>query len=222
MRWVLLVVAAILAAVSFSFRPVVAGSTTFWLGIAIPYLALAALAVYALWDDGTLLEKLAPRWGDLSIGALSAMALLFASWLVRTYVAPPPSPRQAWLLRIYLQIGDAEQIQRSLALTGLVLAVPLLEEIVWRGFVLTRLEGVVGRRGAPPLSALLYALSVVPTVWLLRDPVAGPNPLLVLGAFGCGIVWAYTVVLTRRLPPVIFSHMAFTYFSVAQFRWPGM
>jgi uncharacterized protein len=208
--------------VSFAFRPVVAASPWFWLGIAIPYLALCGLALYAMWDDGTLFDRLRPRWGDLSIGALSAMALLFASWMVRTYVAPPPSPRQAWLLRIYLQLGDAEQIQRSLALTALVLTIPVLEEIVWRGFVLARLEGVVGRRGAPPLSALLYALSVLPTVWLLRDPVAGPNPLLVLGAFGCGIVWAYTVVLTKRLPPVIVSHMAFTYFSVSQFRWPGM
>jgi uncharacterized protein len=222
MRLVLLVLATTLAAVSFAFRPSVAASLTFWLGIAIPYVALCGLAVYSMWDDGTLFDKLAPRWGDLSIGALSAMGLLLASWLVRTYVAPPPSPRQAWLLRIYLQIGDAEQIQRSLALTALVLAVPVLEEIVWRGFVLTRLEGVVGRRGAPPLSALLYALSVLPTVWLLRDPVVGLNPLLVLGAFGCGLVWAYTVALTKRLPPVIFSHMAFTYFSVAQFRWPGM
>jgi membrane protease YdiL (CAAX protease family) len=56
----------------------------------------------------------------------------------------------------------------------------------------------------------------------LRDPVAGPNPLLVIGALGCGIVWTYTALLTKRLPPVIFSHIAFTYFSAAQFRIPGM
>lgn len=222
MRLVLLVVAATLAAVAFSFRPELAATWTFWLGICLPYLALAALAVWTWWDDGTLFERLQPRWGDLSIGAVTAMLLLLASWAVRTYYAPPASPRQAWLLRIYLQVGDSEEIQRSIALTAVVLLVPVLEEIVWRGFVQSRLTDLVGPRGAPALTALLYGLSVVPTVWLLRDPAAGPNPLLVIGALGCGIVWSYTVVLTRRLTPVIFSHMAFTYFSVAQFRWPGM
>jgi membrane protease YdiL (CAAX protease family) len=222
MRLVLLVTAGALAAVSFAFRPELGGTLSFWLGMLLPYLALAGLALWAMWDDGTLFDKLRPRWGDLSIGALSAIVLLLASWGVRTYYAPPGTPRQAWLLRVYLQIGDAEALQRSVLLTTCVIAIPVLEEIVWRGFVLGRLEGVVGARAAPPLSALLYGLSILPSVWLLRDPVAGLNPLLVIGALGCGIVWAYTVVLTKRLPPVIFSHIAFTYFSAAQFRIPGM
>jgi membrane protease YdiL (CAAX protease family) len=222
MRLVLLVVATTLAAVSFAFRPTLAGSLSFWLGMLLPYLALAALALWTMWDDGTLFEKLSPRWGDLSIGALTAMVLLVASWAVRTYYAPPGSPRQAWLMRIYLQVGHSEEIQRSIVLTLLVLFIPVLEEIVWRGFVMARLEGVVGARAAAPVGALLYALSLLPTIWLLADPLAGKNPLLVIGALGCGIVWSYTVVAVKRLPPVIFSHMAFTYFSVAQFRWPGM
>ncbi len=222
MRLVLLITAGALAAVAFAFRPELGGTLTFWLGFTLPYLALAGIALWVMWDDGTLYDMLRPRWGDLSIGAVSALVLLLASWGVRTYYAPPGTPRQAWLMRVYLQIGDAEELQRSILLTALVITIPVLEEIVWRGFVLTRLEQVVGVRAAPPLSALLYGLSVLPTVWLLADPSAGPNPLLVIGALGCGIVWSYTVLLTRRLPPVIFSHIAFTYFSAAQFRFPGM
>ena len=220
MRLVLLVVAATLAAVSFAFRPSVAGSWAFWLGITVPYLVLAAIALYQMWDDGTIFDILKPRWGDLSIGALTALILLFASWATRTYVAPPGTPRQAWLFRIYLQIGDSEEIQRSAMITAMLLTVPVLEEIVWRGFVQTRLAAQ-SERWAPPLTALFYALSLVPTIWLLRDPIAGPNPLLFMGALGCGIVWSYTFRLSKRLPPVIFSHIAFTYFSAAQFRWPG-
>lgn len=221
MRLVALVVAAAIAAVAFAFRPALAATPAFWLGISIPYAALGALALYAMWDDGTIFDQLRPRWGDLSIGAVTAMLLLLSSWAARTYLAPPGTPRQGWLLRIYLQIGDSEAIERSAAITAALLLVPVLEEIVWRGFVLQRLEQSVGSRWAAPLSALLYAVSLVPTIWLLRDPVAGPNPLLFIGGLGCGIVWAYTARLTRRLPPVIFSHIAFTYFSAAQFRWPG-
>jgi hypothetical protein len=222
MRLIVLVVVGALAAVSFAFRPELGGTWAFWLGVTLPYLALAGLALWVMWDDGTIYDKLRPRWGDLSIGAVTAMLLLLASWGVRTYYAPMGSPRQAWLLRVYLQIGDAETLQRSIALTSIVLVIPVLEEIVWRGFVLGQLEARVGPRAAPPIAAALYGLAVAPTLWLLRDPVAGLNPLLVIGALGCGIVWSYTVVLTRRLPPVIFSHMAFTYFSAAQFRFPGM
>jgi uncharacterized protein len=222
MRLLLVVVVATLGAVLFAFRPSVAGTLTFWLGLAIPYALLSLVALYRMWDEGTLLDKLAPRWGDLSIGAVTAALLLVASWGVRQFVAPPGTANQAWLFRIYLQVGDAEEVQRSIGLTALLLLIPLCEELVWRGLVLDLLTNAVGPRAAWPLTALLYALAHLPTLWLLADPVAGLNPLLLLGAFGSGVVWSFLASRTKRLPPVVFSHLAFTYFSVAQFRWPGM
>jgi drug/metabolite transporter (DMT)-like permease len=71
------------------------------------------------------------------------------------------------------------------------------------------------------LAALLYAGAHLPTLITLSDPTAGPNPLIVMAALACGIVWSFAAVILKRLPPVIFSHMAFTYFTAVQFRWPG-
>jgi membrane protease YdiL (CAAX protease family) len=221
MRKIVLVVLCVAAANAFAFRPELAASYKFWLGVGLPYLALAGLALHYLWDQGTLVDKLRPRWGDLSIGAVTAMLLLFGSWAGRAVLAPIATPRHAWLLRIYLQVGDTDAIQRSIPLTLVVLAIPILEELVWRGLVLSELEARLGSRRAWPLAALLYALAHVPTVFTLSDPIAGPNPLLATAALGCGIVWSFSAVILKRLPPVMFSHMAFTYFTVVQFRWPG-
>ena len=188
----------------------------------MPYVVLVALALHKMWSDGTLVDLLTPRWGDLSIGALSMMGLLFASWAARKVLSPVGTPRQAWLFRVYLQLGNPEHLQRSTGYTLLILLVCAAEEVVWRGMVLGDLTQRFGRRAALPLSALAYGFAALPTLWLLRDPVAGLNPLLVTAAVGCGLVWSFLASLTGRLSPVMISHMAFTYFTIVQFRLPGL
>jgi hypothetical protein len=222
MRLVLLVVIVLLAANGFALRPSLAGSAEMWLVLVAAYTVLSAIALYAMWNDGTLVERLSPRWGDISLGAITAIVLLVASWGARAALAPAGSPQNAWLLHIYLQIGSPDRIQRSVELTLLVVLVPVLEELVWRGLVLDRLGDRFGQRRGWPLAALLYAVALLPSVFLLADPAAGPNPLLIVAALGCGIVWSFMASIGGRLPPVIISHVAFTYFSALQFRWPGM
>lgn len=222
MRFSILALLAVGLGNAYAFRPEMAGTWKFWIAIAVPYLCLAALGVYKMNDDGTLVDRLKPRWGDLSVGALTAAVLLMASWAGRALLAPSDSPRHAWLLRVYLQIGPSESVQRSIALTTFVLVIPLLEELTWRGLVLSELEEKFGTRRAWPIAAVLYSASLLPTVFTLADPIAGPNPLLAFAALGCGLVWGFAASVTKHLPPVIFSHMVFTYFSAVQFRWPGM
>ncbi len=222
MRLVALVLIVVLAANGLALRPSLAGTTEMWLILASAYVLLSALALYAMWDEGTLVDRLKPRWGDISLGALTAILLLVASWGARSVLAPAGTPQNVWLLHVYLQIGPPDRIQRSVQLTLLVLMVPLLEELVWRGLVLDRLTQRLGQRRAWPLAALLYAVALLPSVFLLSDPGAGWNPLLVIAALGCGIVWSFMASISGRLPPVIISHVAFTYFSALQFRWPGM
>jgi membrane protease YdiL (CAAX protease family) len=219
---VLLALLLTFAGMSYSFSEAAAGTPKFWLGVTLPYVLLVALALHKLWQDGTLVELLTPRWGDLSIGAVSMIALLFASWAARRVLSPAGSPRQAWLFRIYLQLGNPEHLQRSTGYTLLILAICAAEEIVWRGMVLGDLSERFGRRAALPLSALLYGASALPTLWLLRDPTAGVNPLLVTAAVGCGLVWSFFAAQLGRLAPVVISHMAFTYFTIVQFRLPGL
>ncbi|MFO7179866.1 MAG: CPBP family intramembrane glutamic endopeptidase [Pseudomonadota bacterium] len=206
----------------FAFRESLQGTTAFWLWIAVPALLLAALAVHHFWDTGTLGERLLPRWGDLSIGALTALVLLVASWVARGTLSPSGTVRQSWLYRVYLQIGDPEALQTSAWLTSAILLVAAAEEIIWRGMVLDLLSARVGARRGWILAAVLYGLAMIPTLYTLRDPIAGPNPLLLIAALGCGIVWSFLAARLGRLAPGIFSHMAFAYFSAAQFRWPGI
>jgi len=63
------------------------------------------------------------------------------------------------------------------------------EEIVWRGLVTRLVAEAVGSRTAWIWAAVLYALAQAPTIWLLRDPVAGANPLVVFAALALGLVW---------------------------------
>jgi membrane protease YdiL (CAAX protease family) len=222
MREIALVVVGVAAAVAFAFRPELAGSTTLYLVMGGAYAALGALAVYRMWDRGTLVDLLKPRWGDLSVGVLIAAVLLMSSWAGRALLAPVGTERHAWLLRIYLQLGDAETIQNSIVIVVLLVLVPVLEEVVWRGMVLDVLRERFGARFAWPIAALLYALALSPTLVTLADPEAGYNPLLVIAGLGCGIFWSFTALVMKRLPPVMISHIAFSYFSVMQFRLPGM
>jgi hypothetical protein len=222
MRLVALVVLGVAAATAWAFRLEAAGTWQFWVGVGVPYAVLGGVALYKMWDDGTLLDLLRPRWGDLSIGFLTAALLIGGSFVARSWLAPAGTPRHLWFLRIYAQLGDPEAIQRSAMLTILLLAISALEEIVWRGLVLGILEERLGSRRAWPLAALLYGLAATPSLFVLGVPGARVNPLLVTAALGCGLVWSFTRQLTKRLPPVIFSHIAFSYFVIVQFRWPGM
>ncbi|MBX3126586.1 MAG: CPBP family intramembrane metalloprotease [Polyangiaceae bacterium] len=221
MKRALLVTALVAVAHGMAFRPALAGSTEFWLWLAVPYALLAGFAVWRLWDDGTLLDVLKPKWGDLSIGALTAAVLLVGSWLLRSVITPPSTERGAWLFRLYLQVGDSEVLQRSIPLTTALLFIPVCEELVWRGWVQRDVTEAFGTRRGWPIGAGLYAVAVLPTAFLLADPVAGANPLLVLAALGTGLFWGFMTSVLGRLPPVIISHMAFTYFSAVQFRFPG-
>ncbi len=220
MKLTLLTVTVITAAWALAFSSDAAASPRFWLTLGLPYLALAALAVYKLWDEGALLDVLAPRWGDLSIGFVTGLVLVLASWGARAVLTPAGSVRLGWLFRIYAQVGDTDAVQRSVVYTSALFGIVICEELVWRSMVLDELTQRFGTRRGWPLSALCYGVTALPTLYTLRDPVAGYNPLLVTAALGCGIVWSFLTSLKGRLVPVLIAHAFFTSFSLVQFRWP--
>jgi membrane protease YdiL (CAAX protease family) len=86
--------------------------------------------------------------------------------------------------------------------------------------VLERLNERLGTRFGWLAAAGLYALVSLPTVYLLRVPGVGLNPLLTFAAFGCGMVWSFLTSQMGRLLPSAISHAAFSYFSAVQFRIP--
>ena len=222
MVWVAICFVVSCAAAAFALRPAIANSAAMWLGLFLPYAALGALAVYRLREMKELKARFRYRSGDVAIGVLSGAALLVASWWGRAEFAPADTPEAGWLRLVYDQVGDPEALQNSVTLSAALITIALLEELVWRGLVLTELTEKVGSRRAWPLAALLYALVQVPTLWTLSTPDAGLNPLVLIAALGCGIVWSFMAARTRRLIPSMISHAVFTYFSAAQFRLPGM
>jgi membrane protease YdiL (CAAX protease family) len=217
----LIVIVAVLlnaAAAGAATRMSAAGTWTVFLAPALPYLALSIAAVAQMLRDGTLAIKLRPRAGDLSFGAIIALMLFFGAMAGRMLLAPHGSVREAWIMRVYLQIGDPATMQSRIVLvTAVVVAVAALEELAWRGFIYSMLEDKLGSRRAWPITAVLYALASLPSVFLLGDPFAGPNPLILLAALGCGLVWGLVVARTGRLPVAIISHALFAWCVVVQF-----
>lgn len=215
----ILVAAALIAgAVTVAMLPNMSGSPIALLALALPYAVLAVFGILYFKREGTLGEKLRPKAGDLTFGAVVTVMLFFGAIAGRKFLAPHGSVRDAWVARVYLQIGDPELMQqRVLGASLAIVLVAILEEIAWRGLIYALVEERLGTRRAWPVTAVLYAAAHIPTIFLLRDPYAGLNPLVVLAALGCGLVWGLIVARTGRLPVAIFSHALFTWCVAVQF-----
>lgn len=220
MSFLLLTVLVVLpgAAVGFGFRLEHASTPTVLWSLAIPYAILAGLGLLRMWREGELSAKLRPRSGDLALGALIAMVLYLGAMLGRYVLTPSGSPREQWLMRLYLQLGDAEVFQRQIVPVSLAIAtIAILEEIAWRGLGYGIAEKKWGPRRAFPLLIVLYGVAQLPTLFVLAAPGVGYNPLLLFAALGCGIVWTFLVATTGRLPVAMASHALFTWLVTVQF-----
>jgi membrane protease YdiL (CAAX protease family) len=179
---------------------------------------LGVVAILALYKQGRIRERLTPKWGDLSIGVLGAVALIIITWAGRTLLAPRGFPRQAWLAQVYWFIGDTGELEERLWVPWLVVLAPMLDEIVWRGWLQDQLSKSMGATRGWLMTALLYGLQAVPTIIALKDPLAGPNPLLVALALVAGLLFGFLTHVTQRATPALIAHAAFSYFILLQFR----
>lgn len=202
------------AVITFAFDPARAGQASMIGSIGGLYALLTVITVARLQRRGELGERFRRMGGDVTFGAVTAGALYGAGRIGLMVLTPHGVPREAWIARVYLQIGDTAAVGRAVGFA--VLAVAALEEIVWRGLVLRTLDDALGGRRALLWSTLLFGLAHLPTVWLLRDPTAGPNPLILLAALGCSLVWGGMVLRTGRLLPSIVAHALFSW-SVIEF-----
>lgn len=197
-----------------------ARSAVVWILLAANGL-MAIAALWRMWRDGTLLDLFKWRSGDVALGAGSALLLGAGVMIGRQLVVPHGSPVEAWLIRLYLQIGPVPQGSARLTFALAIVAVAVLEEIVWRGMVQQILEEFLGVRRGWIFAAILYALAHLPTLWALAMPSVGKNPLVILAALFCGAVWGFLVARKQRLPPALLSHALFTYAMTSEFRLWG-
>ena len=205
----------------FGFQLERAGSVAFWALAVGPSVAFAVLAAGYAWRRGELGTWLRPAWGDATRAVLVAAILFAASYaLARSFTG---TPRESWLARMYLQIGDPKALKEHMAEVAAVIVVAAVaEEMVWRGLVTRLLEDTLGEKWAFAWAAVPYALAHLPTLYTLRDPDAGLNPLLPAAALGAGLVWGFvTKRSSGRLIPAIISHALFDWVVVMPFRLWG-
>lgn len=225
---VLPVVLLIMAASTFSFDPLRAGTPGVFAAMVVANVAAGIWAGLWAHREGLISDWITPRWGDITAALVLGVVTFAGAWAFLRFVAPSGTPREVWLARVYLQVGGPDVLRSRLtsAFVGIVLAAAA-EEMVWRGYVTARLESTFGSRRAWMVSAVLYALAHAPTAWLLRDTVVGPNqvlgpnPVVVLGALGLGILYGGVVRVTGRLIPLILAHALFDWAAIVMFRFWG-
>jgi membrane protease YdiL (CAAX protease family) len=198
------------AVITFAFDPSRAGQASMIGSIGGLYALLAVVTLRRLHRRRELYAAFRPMSGDMTLAAVTAGALYGAGRIVQMLLAGHGSPHEAWIVRLYLQIGDKAAAGPGLV-GAAVFAVAALEEIVWRGLAMRTLVDAMGPRKGLIYGTLLFGLAHAPTVWLLRDPMAGLNPLLLLAALGCGLVWGGLVLRTTRLLPAVLAHALFSW-----------
>ncbi len=221
---VLVAVAAVGVAVRYAFDEAQAGSVRALGALGAAYTLVLVVAAVAGSGKDTFEPRfwLRPQWGDISRGFFAAVALFGAAYAFVRVVAPPTSPRSAWVARVYLQAGDTKLLREHLGLVALVIvAAATCEELVWRGWVTAELERVIGERWAWVGAAGAYALAHAPTVLALRDPTAGINPTIVLAALAGGLLWGGMQKRFGRLVPGIFAHAIFDWAVLMTYRLWG-
>jgi uncharacterized protein len=206
----LAVTAADALVLGFAFDPRHAGQKSVLAAIGSLYLILATVAVLRLRRRGELRRVMMPRSGDLTLGAVVAAVLYLSGMAAQLALAPRGTPREWWVARVYLQIGDPTEVNMHLV-GAVVFAVAALEEITWRGLVMRVLDGPFSPIKAWLITTVLFGVAHIPTLWLLADPRAGLNPAIVAAGLGCSFVWGYLAQRTRRLPLAIFAHAFFSW-----------
>ncbi|MFO0612441.1 MAG: type II CAAX endopeptidase family protein [Polyangiaceae bacterium] len=181
-----------------------------------PFAALGAIyAMFAIlavlrFKNARNLRQLRPKGGDVTLATIVAGLLWGLGYASSKLVMGAGTPREGWLVNVYLLLGNPAEPSHHTASIALFF-IGGAEEIAWRGLVLDSLEGRLGPLRASVVTAALWAVAHVPTLYRLGDPLCGYNPLLVAGAFGCGLVWAYLRYRTGRLAPAVISHAIFSW-----------
>jgi membrane protease YdiL (CAAX protease family) len=218
----LLIVATIGFALARGFDADNEGKLGFLLWTSVPTLVVAVIAIVRAIPRGDVARWLKPEWGDITRGFLAGLLLFVCAFVFVKITIPPASPHEAWMARIYLALGDTGRLRDHMVLVAMgIVIVSAAEEIVWRGLVIDLASDLVGTRWAWVVGGLLYGVAHVGTVFALADEKAGPNPMLLFAALGCGLAWSFMRRSFGRLLPAIVAHALFDWTVIMMFRLWG-
>lgn len=220
----LVTIAAIAGACAFAFRPSIAGSPAA-AGFALPLALAAGLAAYRLNARDELREMLAPRFGDLTLGAGAGLLTYVGAMVTSNVLAGPSSPRVEWLARLYLHFspielgallaGRADKSHHWVAAGGLV-SFALLE-LALRGLVgrpLSLRYGPIVGTAAP---AFIAAIGFAPAAILLGGGPLGVDLLPPLFAFTSALFAGLLLLRSSRILPGMIAQGLFAW---ALFEFP--
>jgi membrane protease YdiL (CAAX protease family) len=204
-----LVVAALLAAVTWAFFPD-------WpqiVQMAVPTeLALFGAVAYAVkrtgrpWREALGLGPLPPgTMAPLLLILLGAVTIFSELYLVIQRIAPVPDAFER-MLRDLMRISGTTDLVATIAVA--VLLAPILEEALFRGALLQALARTRGAGRATLWTAVFFALYHL------------YNPWQVIPTFFLGLVLAWVALSTRTLWASIVVHAAFNAVSLAVFAAP--
>jgi len=205
----------------FGFQLERAGTVSFWVFAVAPTAVLAIVAGARAYTDGQLASWMRPVWGDFTRGLVGAALVFGAAYAFARFFQG--TPRESWLARLYLQFGDPKLLrEHATVFLPAIICAAVAEELVWRGLVTSLLAETIGSRWAWAWASAPYAIAHAPTLWALKDPEAGYNPVLPMAALGAGFVWGAMVRrFDGRLVPAMIAHAMFDWVVVFTFRLWG-
>ncbi|MBI5514431.1 MAG: CPBP family intramembrane metalloprotease [Deltaproteobacteria bacterium] len=194
----------------------------FWVAMALGFGAAAALAAWALQDEGQLRAAFTYQAGDPTLAFVVAVGLYLPLWLVVTrWVAPNnllqlcaadgvfiPRPDEVGFGRFLelVRVQSCEAYGRTAYLKGLKLGlgaalVAALEELAWRGGVQQALSQRLGSTRGWLAASGLYALSLLATGNLVVAALA------LLG----GLAWGALYRFRGGLLSCVLAHALFVW-----------
>lgn len=174
---------------------------------------MVALAALLLWVSGRG-QRVAfalRRPGPIALAAgllLGGTAGLFAGWVGEIIPRHLPALDSDVFDVLARAVGEGPLLPRLALIAAIVLAAPLLEELVFRGFLWDSLERSMGRRGAWIATSLLFAAYHV-------------VPLHVLSVFGTGLLIGALRLASRSIWPCVVAHFVNNLLGVGLILLPG-
>jgi membrane protease YdiL (CAAX protease family) len=155
-----------------------------------------------------LVEKQRASWSPASRGGLLvgfASGLVIAATILATFVIARPWIAPELLLEATRGMALDTPAAYLWAAAGWIGINSLLEEYVYRWFVLTRCESLMPRAGAVAASALIFTAHHVLALAAYLGP--GLTALASLGVFIGGATWAWCYARYRSIWPGWLSHI---------------